>query len=97
MPQRAWRTRPALPWSATTPHIPPSPLPNTNALPARRGRASMSASEVLDSGISCGRLFLVREAGNEMTLACWSISDHSRPPISSRRWAVSMSSLTMLP
>jgi hypothetical protein len=40
----------------------------------------MSASEVLDSGISCGRLFLVREAGNEMTLACWSISDHSRPP-----------------
>src|ERR1700737_4217687 len=48
------------------PEKPLRPFPNTNDRSARLGRASMSARAVLDSGISCGRLFLVRAAGTAM-------------------------------
>jgi hypothetical protein len=51
------------------------------------------ASASPDNGTRCVRPFLVRAPSNLIAQFSKSISDQRRPPISSRRWPVSMSNL----
>ena len=59
------------------------------------GWASIMASACAGSGTLCGRLFLLRSAGNVHTPSL--ISERRMPATSERRWPVNTSTLTQAP
>ena len=75
----------------------PAAAPLEYAIPSRRGTSRKISTAAGASVSLSSRWFFVRVPGIVMTPVSRLISDHNKPPISSRRQPVSNSNLTIRP